>query len=76
LRTQAAALQPDVVNRLDAEHADELDELAKQVGPPTAEGIRLSIVRHAVAAMSGTVELASTPGQGTCLTVTIPHGAE
>ena len=35
-------------------------------------GLGLSIVRHAVAAMGGTVELASGAGRGTTVTITIP----
>ncbi len=37
-------------------------------------GLGLSIVRHAVAAMGGTVSLRSRPGEGTRVTVTIPQG--
>ncbi|HEY3245946.1 MAG TPA: ATP-binding protein [Phycisphaerae bacterium] len=37
-------------------------------------GLGLSIVRHAVAAMNGTVGLTSQPGQGTRVAVTIPRG--
>ena len=36
-------------------------------------GLGLAIVRHAVAAMRGTVTLASKPGSGTRVTVTIPQ---
>jgi chemotaxis protein histidine kinase CheA len=32
----------------------------------------LSIVRHAIAALNGTVSLASEPGTGTRVTVTLP----
>ena len=35
-------------------------------------GLGLSIVKHAVAAMEGSVDLESAPGQGTRVTVTIP----
>ncbi len=39
-------------------------------------GLGLSIVRHAVAAMGGTVSLKSRPGEGTRVTVTIPQGTD
>ncbi len=46
-------------------------------GSPNAEargtGLGLSIVRHAVAALNGTVALESTLGEGTRVTVTIPR---
>jgi two-component system phosphate regulon sensor histidine kinase PhoR len=42
-------------------------------GPQRGTGLGLSIVRHAVAAMGGTVELKSAPGEGTQVTVTIPR---
>ncbi|MFQ5489132.1 MAG: ATP-binding protein [Phycisphaerae bacterium] len=38
-------------------------------------GLGLSIVRHAVAAMRGTVELQSAPGRGTEVTVSLPKSA-
>jgi two-component system phosphate regulon sensor histidine kinase PhoR len=37
-------------------------------------GLGLSIVRHAAAAMNGTVTLKSKPGEGTHVTVTFPQG--
>lgn len=40
---------------------------------PRGTGLGLSIVKHAVAAMGGTVRLESTLGQGTRVTVTIPN---
>jgi signal transduction histidine kinase len=36
-------------------------------------GLGLSIVRHAVAAMHGSVRLESEPGRGTKVTITIPQ---
>lgn len=42
-------------------------------GPDRGTGLGLSIVRHAVAAMEGTVELQSTVGEGTRVTVSIPQ---
>lgn len=42
-------------------------------GAPRGTGLGLSIVRHAVAAMRGTVELHSEVGAGTRVTVTIPQ---
>ncbi len=41
-------------------------------GARRGTGLGLSIVKHAVAAMGGTVELTSTVGAGTRVTVTIP----
>ena len=38
-------------------------------------GLGLSIVKHAVAYHHGTVQLDSTPGQGTVITVTLPKDA-
>ena len=38
-------------------------------------GLGLSIVKHAVACHHGTVQLDSTPGQGTVITVTLPKDA-
>jgi signal transduction histidine kinase len=38
-------------------------------------GLGLSIVKHAVVAMEGSVDLESTPGQGTRVTLTIPQPA-
>ena len=38
-------------------------------------GLGLSIVKHAVAYHHGTVQLDSTPGQGTVITVTLPRDA-
>ncbi len=42
-------------------------------GEQRGTGLGLSIVRHAVAAMGGTVSLASQPGAGTTVTVRIPR---
>jgi signal transduction histidine kinase len=35
-------------------------------------GLGLSIVRHAVRALGGAVDVESTPGRGTCVRVTLP----
>jgi signal transduction histidine kinase len=40
-------------------------------GRDRGTGLGLSIVRHASAAMGGTVDLASEPGRGTCVTLTV-----
>ncbi len=42
-------------------------------GADRGTGLGLSIVRHAVAAMQGTVSLESEPGRGTRVTVTVPQ---
>lgn len=42
-------------------------------GPDRGTGLGLSIVRHAVAAMRGTVEMQSALGKGTRVTITIPQ---
>jgi two-component system, OmpR family, phosphate regulon sensor histidine kinase PhoR len=42
-------------------------------GPDRGTGLGLSIVRHAVAAMHGSVALRSKLGEGTCITVIIPQ---
>ncbi len=42
-------------------------------GAERGTGLGLSIVRHAVTALGGEVELASEPGRGTRVTVTIPQ---
>jgi two-component system phosphate regulon sensor histidine kinase PhoR len=39
-------------------------------------GLGLAIVRHLAEGMGATVRVASTPGKGTCFTVTVPSGAE
>jgi two-component system phosphate regulon sensor histidine kinase PhoR len=44
-------------------------------GRERGTGLGLSIVRHAVAAMNGTVTLKSKPGEGTRVTVRIPQPA-
>lgn len=44
-------------------------------GPDRGTGLGLSIVRHAVAAMHGTLDLQSKPGEGTRVTITIPQPA-
>jgi signal transduction histidine kinase len=41
-------------------------------GADRGTGLGLSIVRHAVAAMHGSVRLASEVGRGTCVTITLP----
>jgi two-component system phosphate regulon sensor histidine kinase PhoR len=41
-------------------------------GPGRGTGLGLSIVRHAVAAMEGTIDLQSVVGRGTQVTVRIP----
>jgi two-component system phosphate regulon sensor histidine kinase PhoR len=41
-------------------------------GADRGTGLGLSIVRHAVAALGGTVRLASEPGRGTTVSVTLP----
>jgi len=40
---------------------------------PRGTGLGLSIVKHAVAAMGGSVHLDSAPGRGTRVTVRIPN---
>ncbi len=42
-------------------------------GPDRGTGLGLSIVRHAVAAMNGTVELQSAVGKGTRVTIVLPQ---
>ncbi|MCG8405139.1 MAG: ATP-binding protein [Phycisphaerales bacterium] len=42
-------------------------------GHQRGTGLGLSIVRHAVAAMGGSVKLQSQLGQGTTVTITLPH---
>ncbi|HVP11419.1 MAG TPA: ATP-binding protein [Phycisphaerae bacterium] len=44
-------------------------------GTARGTGLGLSIVRHAVAAMNGTVSLRSRVGEGTCVTIVIPQPA-
>lgn len=44
-----------------------------RTGPDRGTGLGLSIVRHAVAAMNGSVTLRSKLGQGTCFTVIVPQ---
>lgn len=51
-------------------------ERARSGGVMRGTGLGLSIVRHAVAAMKGTVELASELGKGTRVTLTIPQPSE
>ncbi|MBP7933590.1 MAG: HAMP domain-containing protein [Phycisphaerae bacterium] len=46
-----------------------------RTGPDRGTGLGLSIVRHAVAAMNGSVTLRSKLGEGTCITVIIPQGS-
>lgn len=48
-------------------------ERARSGGAVRGTGLGLSIVRHAVAAMKGSLELESRPGEGTTVTVTIPQ---
>jgi two-component system phosphate regulon sensor histidine kinase PhoR len=50
-------------------------ERARSGGALRGTGLGLSIVRHAMAAMKGTVELQSQPGRGTSITITIPQAA-
>ncbi|MEK7732089.1 MAG: ATP-binding protein, partial [Planctomycetota bacterium] len=48
-------------------------ESARSPVRPRGTGLGLSIVKHAVAAMGGSVHLDSAPGRGTRVTVTIPN---
>lgn len=48
-------------------------ERARSGSPTRGTGLGLSIVRHAVAAMKGTVDLRSRLGQGTTITITLPQ---
>jgi two-component system, OmpR family, phosphate regulon sensor histidine kinase PhoR len=50
-------------------------ERARSGGAMRGTGLGLSIVRHAVAAMKGSIQLESEPGKGTSVTITIPQPA-
>ena len=45
---------------------------AKQVSSVSGRGVGMDVVRRAIAALRGTVELASRPGRGTAVTVRLP----